>query len=288
MLRPDLPEVTLQEVTLQEVTLQEVTEPHDPRVAGYQGLRDSARRRRAEEAERVFVVEGLHALRAVLESPYPLLSVLVLRRRAHLLSELDLPPGTEVLVASDEVMEAIAGFDVHRGLLGLGRRLDPQEASQLVASLRSNLVLVVEDVNDQANLGSLFRNAAAFGAGAVFLAPTCADPLYRRSIRVSLGQVLRVPFARLAPWPAALSTLERWGFAPLALTPSPRAEPLGGVAAELAGQKVALVVGAEGPGLSAEVLGALRQVRIPIARGVDSLNVAAATAVALHCFAGLV
>ena len=146
---------------------------------------------------------------------------------------------------------------------------------------------MVEGVNDQENLGAIFRNAAAFGPGAVLLDPTCADPLYRRSVRVSLGHVLRVPFSRLAPWPASLDMVEKGGFVLLALTPDPTAAPVEEVAAELQGSKVALLVGAEGRGLSAPVLAAARQVRIPMAAGVDSLNVAAATAVALHRFARL-
>ena len=154
-----------------------------------------------------------------------------------------------------------------------------------MASAGLSPVVVVEGVNDQENLGAIFRNAAAFGAGAVLVDPTCADPLYRRTVRVSLGLVLRVPFTRLSPWPAALALIADSGFALVALTPSPSAERLGSVAEELQGQKVALVVGAEGPGLSAAVLGMCRPVRIAMAPGVDSLNVAAATAVALHRFA---
>jgi tRNA G18 (ribose-2'-O)-methylase SpoU len=150
-----------------------------------------------------------------------------------------------------------------------------------------SLVVIVEGVNDQENLGAIFRNAAAFGAGAVLLDPTSADPLYRRSVRVSLGLVLRVPFTRMVPWPASLALVADSGFTALALTPGPYAEDLVTVAPEMQGGKVAVVVGAEGPGLSAAVLGRCRPVRIPMAPGVDSLNVAAATAVALHRFADL-
>jgi tRNA G18 (ribose-2'-O)-methylase SpoU len=231
------------------------------------------------------VVEGRLALEAVLASPYPLVSVLVLRRRLRVLDDLALPPGVPVYVAGDDVMSGIAGFDVHRGLLGVARRMPLVSAQELLdRGLSSPLVVVVEGVNDQENLGAIFRNAAAFGAGAVLADPTCADPLYRRSVRVSLGLVLRVPFARLEPWPGGLDLLKGAGFLLLALTPCPEAERIEAVATELHGRKVALVVGAEGPGLSPAVLRACRRVRIPLAPGIDSLNVASATAVALHRF----
>lgn len=234
----------------------------------------------------MFVVEGKLALQAVLGSPYPLRSVLVLRRRLEVLDGLQLPAGLPVYVADGEVMEGTTGYNVHRGLLGLASRLPTPVPEDLLAKLSSPVVVVVEGVNDQENIGSIFRNAAAFGAGAVLLDPSCADPLYRRSIRVSLGHVLRVPFARLSPWPASLELVRRGGFVPLALTPSPEAERIEVVPGELQGSGVALVVGAEGGGLSAAVLDMCRRVRISMAAGVDSLNVAAATAVALHCFGG--
>ena len=249
-------------------------------------MKDSALRRSAELAGGVFVVEGRLALESVLASPYPLRSVLVLRRRLNLLEELPLPAAVAVYSVEQDVMAAVAGFDVHRGLLAMAERLPLQPPGELLAKVVSPLLVVVEGVNDQENLGAIFRNAAAFGAGAVLLDPTSADPLYRRSVRVSLGHVLRVPFARLAPWPEALNLVPDAGYALLALTPSP-AERVEQVATELEGSRVALVVGAEGPGLSAGALGLCRPVRIPMAPGVDSINVAAATAVALHRFSPL-
>ena len=233
------------------------------------------------------MAEGKLAVRAVLSSPYPLLSVLVLRRRLAALAELALPAAVPVYVVEDEVMSTVAGFDVHRGVLGLAGRLPAPEPSELLASAGSSLVVIVEGVNDQENLGAIFRNAAAFGAGAVLLDPTCADPLYRRSVRVSLGLVLTVPFARLSPWPASLALVAGNGFTVLALTPGRQGDSLVTVAEEMRGTKVAVIVGAEGTGLSAAVLGMCRPVRIPMAPGVDSLNVAAATAVALHRLADL-
>jgi tRNA G18 (ribose-2'-O)-methylase SpoU len=253
-------------------------------LALYRDLKDSALRRSAELSGGVFIVEGRLALEAVLASPYPLRSVLVLRRRLGVLRELRLPDGVPVYVADEHVMAAVTGFDVHRGLLAVAGRLPLLAPEELLATLASPLLVVVEGVTDQENLGAIFRNAAAFGAGAVFLGPTSADPLYRRSVRVSLGHVLRVPFARLGPWPGSLAPLREAGFAVLALTPDPGAETVGSVSNELRGSPVALVVGAEGRGLSPATLSVCRPVRVPMMTGVDSLNVAAATAVALHRF----
>ena len=187
-------------------------------------------------------MEGKLALESLLRSPYPLLSVLVLRRRLSTLDDVTLPPGVPLYVAEEEVMSGVAGFNVHRGLLAVARRLPPTSSSDLLARRPRSPLVVVEGVNDQENLGAIFRNAAAFGAGAVLVDPTCADPLYRRTVRVSLGMALKVPFARLEPWPEALHQLGNSDFVPLALTPSPKAEDIGAVAVELHGLKVALVV----------------------------------------------
>lgn len=186
-----------------------------------------------------------------------------------------------VIVAAPEIVEEVAGFSFHRGALAVARRPEPTDALGLAAS--ATLVLVVEGVNDHENMGSLFRNAAAFGAGAVLLDPTCCDPLYRRSVRVSLGHVLAVPFATLRPWPSALGELERDGFNVVALTPCAETD-LDEAAALCGGTtgKVALMVGSEDTGLSDGALGAAGlRVRIPMAAGVDSVNVATAAAVAL-------
>ena len=267
--------------------LEPITDPSDARLALYRDLKDSALRRSAELAQGVFVVEGKLALEAVLASPYPLRSLLVLRRRFHVLEGLVLPPAVTIYGVDDDVMAAVTGFDVHRGLLGVAERLPLEAPGDLLNRISSTSVVVVEGVNDQENLGAIFRNAAAFGSGAVLLDPTCADPLYRRTVRVSLGHVLRVPFTRLAPWPGSLNLLANAGYALLALTPEGHAEAVDAVARELSGSQVALVVGAEGPGLSQATLRMCRQVRIPMAAGIDSVNVAAATAVALHRFSAL-
>jgi tRNA G18 (ribose-2'-O)-methylase SpoU len=188
-----------------------------------------------------------------------------------------------VVVRPDAEVEAITGFPFHRGVLAAA---DRRPLPRLVDVLRgAELVVVAEGLSDHENVGALFRNAAAFGADAVLLDPATADPLYRRSVRVSLGHVLRVPWTRLATWPDGLGQLRRRGFELLALTPADQAVPIDAVARDIAARRpqVALLVGAEGPGLSdAALMASDRRVRIPIAGSVDSLNVATAAAVALH------
>lgn len=255
-------------------------------------MREPARRRRVERERGIFVVEGLAVLEALLSSPYRLRSVLVSTARAEaagaVLAGVDAP----VYVAAPDVLAEVAGFPVHRGVVGLGERRPFPEPWGLVAA--SDLLVLVEGVNDHENLGALYRNAAAFGVDAVLLDPTTADPLYRRCLRVSMGHALGVPTSRVA-WPEALVRLRHEGWAVLALTPDPAAEDLRSVAAELGSRppeggrrRVALVVGAEGPGLSAAALAAGRRVRIPMAGTVDSLNVATAAALALFVLAPLV
>jgi tRNA G18 (ribose-2'-O)-methylase SpoU len=174
----------------------------------------------------------------------------------------------------------VVGFHLNRGVLAVADRAAPPDVAALLR--RARLVAVLEGVNDHENLGALFRNAAALGVDAVLLGPRCSDPLYRRSVRVSMGHVLRVPFAELpGSWPASLDIVRAAGLRVAALTPAAEAQPL--ATAALAGQRVAVLLGAEGPGLTAEALAAADlRVRIPMATGVDSLNVATAAAVAFH------
>ncbi|MEA2500625.1 MAG: hypothetical protein QOD01_736, partial [Actinomycetota bacterium] len=183
-------------------------------------------------------------------------------------------------LASQGVMNAVAGFDIHRGVLASAdRRPLPEPAGLLSGAHR---VVVLEDVNDHENLGVIFRNAAALGVEAVLLSPECCDPLYRRSVRVSMGHVLDLPFAVQAPWPAALSSLGEAGFELVALTPDHAAPDIRDLGLAAAG-KVALMLGAEGPGLSAGALDlATTRARITMSPGVDSLNVGSAAAVAFH------
>jgi tRNA G18 (ribose-2'-O)-methylase SpoU len=271
-----------------------IQDPADPRLAAYVGLTDAQLRRAIEAPDPdapvdhgSFIVEGHLAIEALVASPYPVRSLLVSESQSERLAPvvIDLDPSVPMFVAPQDVVEATVGFRLHRGVVACAARLARVDPTRLVEGARR--VLVIEGVNDHENLGGLFRNAAAFGVDAVLLDPTTADPLYRRSVRVSLGHVLRVPFGRLAPWPEALGVLHQAGFETVALTPDPAAAPIEDAAAGLAAHDqappLALVLGAEGPGLSAAVRRASdRQVRIPMAPGVDSLNVATAAAVALH------
>jgi tRNA G18 (ribose-2'-O)-methylase SpoU len=179
-------------------------------------------------------------------------------------------------------MTSIAGFHFHRGALASAERRPPPDLATVVAD--ASLVVMAEGVSDNENLGGLFRNAAAFGVDAVVLDGTSADPLYRRSVRVSMGQVLRVPFTRVPSAVEAVARLQDLGFEVLALTPSPTADDVRTVVPR-PGQ--ALLVGAEGRGLSEAALAAAdRRLRITMAPGVDSLNVATAAAIVLHHLAG--
>ena len=223
------------------------------------------------------MVEGVLALEALVASRYRIRTVLAAARRADEVRAL-VGDRAAVAVRSDAEVADIAGFAFHRGVLASADRRDPPEPGTLLRA--GGTVVVTEGLNDHENLGALFRNAAAFGATAVLLDPTTADPLYRRSVRVSLGHVLRVPWSRAGPLPAGLGLLRDHGYTVVALTPAPAAEPLRSVAWP---ERVALVVGAEGPGLTVETLAAAdRRVRIPLAPGVDSLNVATAAAVVLY------
>jgi tRNA G18 (ribose-2'-O)-methylase SpoU len=257
----------------------------DPRLDPYRRLTDVALRRQVEPEGGYFIAEGLLAIQALLSSPYPLRSALVLDRRVDELLALALPAAAPVFAVSRQVLSEVAGFDVHRGILALGSRRPALRSADLIG--RGGLLVVLEGINDQENLGAIFRNAAAFGVTAVLLDPTCADPLYRRSVRVSLGHVLNVPFARLEPWPDGLGTLSEGGGAVVMLTPDPEAPRLEQVAATIGDRQVALVFGAERHGLSLGARALGQPARIAMASGVDSLNVAAASAVALHCFARL-
>jgi tRNA G18 (ribose-2'-O)-methylase SpoU len=254
----------------------------DPLLEDYRVLNDPERRREVERRGGFFVVEGMLALEALLDSPYGIRSVLAAERKAARVRSL-VGGRAPVLVRSDHEVEAIAGFAFHRGVLAAADRRVLPEPQDVVAG--AQLVAVAEGLTDHENVGALFRNAAALGVDAVLLDPATADPLYRRSVRVSLGHVLRLPWSRVPTWPDGLGELSQGGFELLALTPAPQAEPIDAVALDVAARRprLALLVGAEGHGLSAAALASCdRLVRIPIAPGVDSLNVATAAAVAFH------
>lgn len=257
----------------------------DPRLAEYVALRDPELRRAREADAGVFIAEGRLVVERLLGSRYPVHSVLVTDRGLRVLGPVLRDTDVTVYLVDAALARDLTGYDVHRGVLAAGGRLELPGPAEVLDAAR--VVLVLEDLTDQANLGAVFRNAAALGADAVLLSPHCCDPLYRRSVRVSMGAVLALPFAFLAPWPAALGVLSGRGFAVAALTPAPEAASLETSAAalvEAGGGRVALVLGSEGPGLSPAALArCTHAVRITMDSGVDSLNVATAAAVALHC-----
>ncbi len=267
-----------------------IDDPADPRVGDFVGLNDPELRRRREQGDGsgggFFVAEGVLVIQQLLRSPYRLRCLLVtekgLRALGAQLGDVQAP----VYVAPQPVLDGVCGFHFHRGALASA---DRRPLPGLVTATKGvDRAVVIEGVNDHENLGAIFRNAAAFAVGAVVLDPTCADPLYRRCIRVSMGHVLRIPFTRAPEWPGAIAELQELGFEVLALTPSADAEDVREVArgsrpSGAPGRRRALLVGAEGPGLSRGAMAAAdRQVRIAMAPGVDSLNVATATAIALH------
>ncbi len=285
-----------------------VTNPEDPRLAPYRHLNDPARRVRMETDRSVFVVEGRLAVERLLTSAYTVRSLLVDDHQVTGAGDLVAATrarGVPVFVGSRPVVAATVGFALHRGVVAVANRPAPFDPGRLLAEAAEaatgkgpSLVAILEGLNDHENVGALFRNAAAFGVGGVLLDPTSADPLYRRSVRVSVGHVLHVPFARLVPWPTGLHRVRSAGFlvAALAAHPTaaggPPAVRLAELKAQISGSGrpsgVALLLGAEGPGLTEAARAAADLVvHIPMANRVDSLNVATAAAVAFYALAGL-
>jgi tRNA G18 (ribose-2'-O)-methylase SpoU len=248
----------------------------------YRDLTDVVRRRSIEPGGGFFIAEGAWVVQRALSSGYPLRTVLVEPRWLPTLVDL-LPADAVVYTADVPVLEAVTGYHVHRGALASFGRLPVPSVSSLAA--QSTRVVVLEQVNNPTNVGAVFRAAAGLGMDGVLLDPTSADPLYRRAVRVSMGAVLQLPYARAEAWPGDLDLLRASGFRLLALTPAPDAVDLRSLSFT-ASDKVALMLGAEGPGLTAPALQAGDlAVRIPMHHGVASLNVAAAAAVACYALA---
>jgi tRNA G18 (ribose-2'-O)-methylase SpoU len=256
--------------------VEEITDPDDPRLADYRALTDVELRTRFEPPHGLFIAEGELVLRRALRAGYRPRSLLVDAKRIEQVA--DLAAAGPVYAADQDVLRRLTGFHVHRGVLGSFHREPLLDAADVLD--RARRVAILEDVNNHTNIGAIFRGAAALGMDAVLLSPTCADPLYRRSVRVSMGEVFAVPYARLDPWPAALTRVRDAGYALIALTPAPGAVPIQDLTPAQR-SRPALLLGAEGAGLTEEAL-AVADVRaaIPMRRGVDSLNVAAAAAVA--------
>lgn len=257
-----------------------VTSPDDPLVDDYRRLNDQQFRRRYERDE-LFIAEGFLAIERAIDSGHRVRSVLLqpsrVRRFAPRAASLD--DGTDVLVAEGDVMEEIVGFDLHRGIVAAVDRRPPPTLAELAE--RSHRLIVLEQLNDGENIGAIARAARALGADGMIVSPTCADPYSRRSVRVSLGEILHLDVVRTdrTSWTSTTSDLAAHGFEIWALTPARDADDIWSVDVP---DRLALLFGAEGPGLTpATMAAASRRVRIPLEPGVDSLNVGHAVAVAL-------
>lgn len=255
-----------------------VEDPADPRLADYVGLTDVVRRMRHEPEQGFFLAEGEVVMQRALRAGYVPRSLLLSPQRLEQLPADLAALSCPVLTASYAVLEAVTGFHVHRGALASFRRRPLPSAADVLAA--AGRVVVLEATTSHTNLGAVFRSAAGLGMDAVLLSPTCCDPLYRRAVRVSMGEVFAVPYAYLPRWPQGLQEVRDAGFRVLALTPAADATRLDALRLD-GGDRVALLLGSEGPGLTPPALAASdERVRIPMAAGVDSLNVAAAAAVA--------
>jgi tRNA G18 (ribose-2'-O)-methylase SpoU len=254
-----------------------IDDPDDPRLSPYRDVRE----RDLVGRDRLFMAEGRVVLeKAIAAMPQALDSVLVAEHRLDSLTDVlaALPPTTPVYAAGQAAMDAVVGFPIHRGILAVGRRPE-HDASALLAGLPDRaLVVGLVGIANHDNMGGVIRNAAAFGANAVLLDETCCDPLYRKAIRVSVGAALTTPFARAGGAEALVATLSDAGFEVVALSPRGQVE----LADLTAGPRVAALFGAEGPGLPEALLARTRTVRIAMAGGFDSLNVATTSGIVLH------
>jgi tRNA G18 (ribose-2'-O)-methylase SpoU len=257
----------------------EITDPADPRLADYRDLRDVELRKHLEAEHGLFLAEGEKVVRRAVEAGFVPRSLLMAPRWLDGLADVLATTDAPCFVLSEALAEQVTGFHVHRGALAsLARRPLPAVADVL-AGARS--VLVLEDIVDHTNVGAILRSGAALGFDAVLLSPRCADPLYRRAIKVAMGAVFTMPWTRLPDWYDALPDLSAAGFTTVALTLAPDSTPLEDAVAGL--DRMALVLGSEGHGLSRRwEQAADRRAIIPMREGIDSLNVAAATAVACY------
>ena len=254
-----------------------IDDPDDPRLADYREVRerDLVGRRGS------FVAEGLVVLEKLIRAGrHPLRSVLVAEKRIEALQPLfaELAAGVAVYAASQAVMDAVVGFPIHRGVLAVGTRAEPDLETVLAGLPPRALVVGLVGIANHDNMGGLFRNAAAFGADAVLLDTGCCDPLYRKAIRVSVGAALSVPFARAGEAADLVGALQDRAFSVVALSPSGEADLVGFRPAA----RTAVLFGTEGPGLPAVVMARARTVRIEMAGGFDSLNVATSSGIVLH------
>ncbi|MEE6175046.1 TrmH family RNA methyltransferase [Mycobacterium sp. 050134] len=261
--------------------IQDIDDPDDPRLDDFRDLNSVDRRPDLPTGKGLVIAEGVLVVQRMLASRFTPHALLGTDRRLGELKGDLVGAGAPFYRASADVMARAIGFHLNRGVLAAARRVPEPSVAEVVEGART--IAVLEGVNDHENLGSIFRNAAGLGVDAVVFGSGCADPLYRRAVRVSMGHALLVPFARAAAWPAELVMLKESGFRLLAMTPDGRACPLAEAMAAARDDRVAVLVGAEGPGLTPATL-RISDVptRIPMSRGTDSLNVATAAALAFY------
>lgn len=260
------------------VSVLDVSDPADPRLDDFRDLNSSDRRPDLPEGKGLVIAEGVLVVQRLLRSRFEATALLGVDRRLTELREDLVDADVPFYRTTADVMAEVVGFHLNRGVLAAANRPPALALDDVLRGART--VAVLEGVNDHENLGSMFRNAAGLGVDAVLFGGACADPLYRRAVRVSMGHVLRVPFASVPDWPRGLITLRQNGFQLISLTPNPSATPL---ASAMTGEKVAVLLGAEGPGLTEHAMRATDiRARIPMAPGTDSLNVATAAAMAFY------
>ncbi|MDK1473446.1 RNA methyltransferase [Streptomyces sp. 549] len=279
-----------------------VEDPADPRLADYTGLTDVQLRRRREPAEGLFIAEGEKVIRRALQAGYRMRSMMLTAKWADVMDDVIASVDAPVHLVAADLAEQVTGYHVHRGalasmqraplpevadLLATARRADPSRTAALAGAcdpdgLPARRIAVFEDLVDHANLGAAFRNAAALGVDAVLLTPRCADPLYRRAVKVSMGAVLQLPWTRLRSWPGDVGILREAGFTTAAFCLGEQSITLDELAARRP-PRLALMFGTEGDGLTPQALATADvRVRIPMDAGVDSLNVAATSALAFY------
>lgn len=261
--------------------VQDVDDPDDPRLDDFRDLNSIDRRPDLPTGKGLVIAEGVLVVQRMLASRFDPHALLGTGRRLDELKDDLAGTGVPFYRAPAEVMAQVVGFHLNRGVLAAARRVPEAGVAQLVAGART--VVVLEGVNDHENLGSIFRNAAGLAVDAVVFGSGCADPLYRRAVRVSMGHALLVPYARATSWPGELAMLKESGFRLLAMTPRDEACALDEAMTAARDERVAILVGAEGPGLTPTTLRLCDvRVRIPMSRGTDSLNVATAAALAFY------
>jgi tRNA G18 (ribose-2'-O)-methylase SpoU len=259
----------------------DVDDPADPRLDDFRDLNSVDRRPDLPSGKGLVIAEGVLVVQRMIASRFVPRALLGTDRRLAELGDDLNGLAAPFYRVSAEVMAEVVGFHLNRGVLASASRAPDLSVSEVLDGART--VAVLEGVNDHENLGSVFRNAAGLGVDGVVFGSGCADPLYRRAVRVSMGHALLVPFARAQEWPQDLKLLKGNGFRLLAMTPDPAAQTLAEAMAQLSDHRVAILVGAEGPGLKEHTMRSSDvRVRIPMSRGTDSLNVATAAALAFY------